>query len=351
MTTKTTFWTSLILLAATAVASATKIADISHLQGQRENKLTTIGLVVGLSGTGDGGKFLPAIRPLASFLQNFRNPPIDLLELASVKNVALVSVEATIGSHGARDGDTLDVIVSSIGSAKSLKGGRLLNVPLFGPNKADKTIYALAGGNVNVDPNNPTTGSVKNGAVMETDVITNCIQNGSVTLVIDDAHAGWPMASTIAMTINEAVSVQHTQSQIAKAMDSKNVMVQIPPTEQADPANFISWVQALPLLIPEKSAQVTINAKTGTIVADGNVTISPVTISYKGLTISTETLIKQLKEEAAKNKRHFETPEFVDFNLLLDAMNTLTIPVDDRIAIIRELARSGNLQGQLVEQR
>jgi len=96
---------------------------------------------------------------------------------------------------------------------------------------------------------------------------------------------------------------------------------------------------------------VTINARTGTIVSDGNVTISPLTISYKGITISTESIIKKMKEEAEKNKQPFEAPEFIDFNLLLEAMSYLAIPVEDRISIIRELSRSGNLQGQLVEQR
>jgi hypothetical protein len=81
------------------------------------------------------------------------------------------------------------------------------------------------------------------------------------------------------------------------------------------------------------------------------VTISPVTISYKGITISTDSLIKKMKEEAEKNKKPFEAPEFIDLNLLIEAMTYLAIPVEDRIAIIRELSRSGNLQGQLVEQR
>jgi len=335
----------------TTAVYGVKIADITVLQGQRENALTGIGLVVGLNGTGDGGKFWPAIRPLAAFLQNFKDGILEFDELKNVKNVALVSVEASIGSNGAREGQKLDVIVSAIGSAKSLKGGRLLLSPLQGPSNADPTIYALARGSINVDSNNPTTGFIKGGTTMEQDVINTFIQNGSVTLVIDDAHAGWSMASTMAETINEAVSVQHTQQQIAKAIDPKNVVVMIPRTEQSDPAKFISWIQSLPLLMPEKVAQVTINARTGTVVADENVTISPITISYKGMTISTQMLVKQLRDQAGKDKQNFEMPEFVDLSLLIDAMNLLAMPVEDRIAIIRELARTGNLQGQLVEQQ
>jgi len=343
--------TILMLMMIASTTYGVKVVDITTLQGQRENTLLTIGLVVGLNGTGDSGKFLPAIKPLASFLNHFGDPVMDTLELKDVKNVALVSVEAIIGENGAREGQQIDVNISAIGSAKSLQGGRLLLTPLLGPSKADQTIYALARGPITIDPNNPTSGIIKNGATMETDVFNRFIQNNSFTLVIRDTHAGWSMASTIAMTINEAVSVQNAQQQIAKAIDPKNVQVLIPPTEQRDPANFISWIQSLPILMPEKPAQVTINARTGTIVSDGNVTISPLTISYKGITISTESIIKKMKEEAEKNKQPFEAPEFIDFNLLLEAMSYMAIPLEDRISIIRELSRSGNLQGQLVEQR
>jgi flagellar P-ring protein FlgI len=352
MTTMMKNWLiTLILMMTVQTALAVKIADISNLQGQRENRLMTVGLVVGLNGTGDGGKFLPSIQPLISFLQHFGSERLDLETMKGVKNVALVSVEAQVAANGAREGQQLDVAVSAIGSAKSLKGGRLLLIPLMGPNKADTTVYALAAGPVSVDLSNPTTGIVKNGATMEQDIINTFIRDNTFTLVIDDAHAGWSMSSTIAETINEAISVQRTQQQIAKAIDPKNVLVVLPNTEMKDPANFIAWIQSLPLLMPEKTAQVAINARAGTIVADDHVTISPVTISYKGMTISTEMLVKQLKDQADKNKQAFEMPEFVNLSLLIDAMNYLTLPVEDRIAIIRELARTGNLQGQLVEQQ
>ncbi len=344
------FLTILITLTLTIAARGVKIADITVLQGQRENKLITVGLVVGLNGTGDGGNFLPAIQPLAQFLQTFNNVSYSPIDLRSVKNVALVSVQAEIGRNGAREGQKIDVTVSAIGSAKSLKGGNLLMIPMRGPSKTDLTVFALASGPVSVDPNNPTTGVIKGGAQMEQNVFNEYIQNNTFTLVIDDAHAGWSMASAIADRINEEVAVQQVRQQTAKAIDPKNVLVVIPAAEQQDPANFIALIQNLPLLMPEKTAQVTINARTGTIVADENVTISPVTISYKGMTISTDMLVKQLKEQADKNKQAFEMPEFVNLGLLIDAMNYLTMPVEDRIAIIRELARGGHLQGQMVEQ-
>ncbi len=347
---------AIIVLLLTAELYAVKIADITHLQGQRENRLTGLGLVVGLNGTGDGGKFLPAIKPLAAFLSHFGNPVLDLNDLKSAKNVALVTVEAVINKNGAREGQNLDVIVSAIGSCKSLKGGRLLTTPLLGPHKADMNIYALAAGPVVIDSDTPTSGTIKEGATMERDVIYNFISNDAITLVIDDAHASWSMASAVAMTINEAVSIQNAQYKIAKALDPKNVRVVIPKAERRNPANFIAWVNSLPMLMPEKQAKVTINSRTGTIVIDGNVTISPVTISYKGITISTEALLRRKLAKSSSgqdesSQEEFEMPEFVDLKLLTDAMDALQMEASDRIAIIRELARSGNLQGQLIEQR
>ncbi len=342
---------ALIILLLSAELYAVKIADITHLQGQRENRLTGLGLVVGLNGTGDGGKFLPAIKPLAAFLGHFGNPVLNLSDLKSAKNVALVTVEAVINKNGAREGQNLDVMVSAIGSAKSLKGGRLITTPLLGPHKADTNIYALAAGPVVIDPDTPTSGTIKEGATMERDVVYNFIANDAITLVIDDAHASWSMASAIAMTINEAVSIQNTQYKIAKALDPKNVQVVIPKTERNNPANFIAWINSLPMLMPEKQARVTINSRTGTVVIDGNVTISPVTISYKGITISTEALLKKKLGKPKDQTETFEMPEFVDLKILTDAMDALQMTAQDRIAIIRELARSGNLQGQLVEQQ
>src|SRR5438067_3934521 len=105
-------------------ALAVKIADITRISGQRSNVLTGLGLVYGLKGTGDGGDFLPAIKPLASMLGKFSDPA-TVQELTKVSNVALVSITATVPANGARDGDKLDVYVSSLGSAGSLKGGRL----------------------------------------------------------------------------------------------------------------------------------------------------------------------------------------------------------------------------------
>src|SRR5438552_6280767 len=111
----------LTILLIQSSAFAVKIADITRLGGQRTNVLTGLGLVYGLKGTGDGGDFMPAIKPLASMLSKFSDPA-TVQELSKVGNVALVSITATIPADGVRNGDKLDVYVTSLGSASSLKG-------------------------------------------------------------------------------------------------------------------------------------------------------------------------------------------------------------------------------------
>src|SRR5665213_2545311 len=115
----------------TAPAFAVKVADVTRLSGQRTNLLTGLGLVYGLKGTGDGGDFAAAIRPLAQMLGKFSDP-VKVEELTKVQNVAVVSITAVVPSTGARKGDKIDVRVMSIGAASTLKGGRLFVCPLTG---------------------------------------------------------------------------------------------------------------------------------------------------------------------------------------------------------------------------
>src|SRR5438874_13791908 len=109
----------LVVLSGALPASAMKIADITRISGQRTNVLTGLGLVYGLKGTGDGGDFLPAIKPLAAMLSKYSDPS-TIKELANAQNVALVSITATLPADGVRDGETIDCYVTSLGSAGSL---------------------------------------------------------------------------------------------------------------------------------------------------------------------------------------------------------------------------------------
>src|SRR5256885_8397490 len=209
----------LVTLLVDRSALAVKIADITRLGGQRTNVLTGLGLVYGLKGTGDGGDFLPAIKPLASMLGKFADPA-TVQELSKVQNIALVSITATIPSNGVRDGDKLDLYVTSLGAATSLRGGRLFVTPLQGPIPGSG-IFALSQGPVTLeDPSLPTVGKVPGGCVMETDLPAHYIDNGRFTLVVEDPSASWATASTIAKIINDA---EGDTGGSAVAADPKNV--------------------------------------------------------------------------------------------------------------------------------
>ena len=155
-------------IASPSPAYAVKVADITRLSGQRREALVGLGLVVGLNGTGDGGDFLPAIKPLAGMLAKLQNPA-TAKELGDAKNVAIVMLTAKIPKDGVRSGDQLDVYAMSWGGASSLKGGRLFVTPL-GPAVPNPPVLALAEGALEIeDPATPTVGVIKGGAVREED--------------------------------------------------------------------------------------------------------------------------------------------------------------------------------------
>jgi flagellar P-ring protein precursor FlgI len=347
-------WRSLTVavLMVAAPAVATRIGDVTHLKGRRENKLQGLGLVVGLAGTGDGGRYAPSIQALASLLQKFENT-VPMVALRDTKNVAIVSVEAVLPDHGVREGDRVDVQVSALGAAKSLAGGRLLLTPLQGPDL--RTIFAFASGPISLtDPKLPTTTVVRQGATMEADIFHYYIENDRITLVLEDAQASWALASTIAQLVNESLSISGQVERIARALDPRNVEVIVPPNERIDPAAFIAAVEGIELFLPPAEARVAINRRKGTVVITGEVEIGPVLISYNGMTITT---IQPPPEPSVDEPITIEkTVAVLDpqqrggarLRDLVDALNALHVPARDLINIIDELHRSGKLHGKLL---
>ena len=332
-------------------ASAVKVADITRLSGQRSSLLTGMGLVYGLPGTGDGGDFAAAIRPMVSMLSKFANPT-TARELSNVQNVALVMLTVTIPPNGVRDGDRLDVYLTSIGAASSLKGGRLFVTPLLGP-LANSGIFALAEGQLTLeDLATPTTAVVKGGCVMETDLKPENIVNGRILLIIEDPAASWTTSSTIAKIINDAEST--TGETLAIARDAKTVEVTIPSIERERPDSFISRVQRLPVPLLPTEARVQINQRTGTIILTGDVEVSPVVISHKGLTITTiqptPTPSPRTPVVNSKSVLTLDTTNQGGAKLqdLADAFDRIKLPAEDRIIIVKELHKTGKLHAKLV---
>jgi len=355
------------LLADTSV----RVADITQLKGQRVNRLVGMGLVTGLKGTGDGDDYLPAIRPLAQALQQFANPVTTLDDLKDTKNVAVVMLSAQIPENGAREGDAIDVQVTSFGAAKSLEGGHLLIAPLVYHDRAVDRIFAFASGPVRI-PNKaaPTSAVIERGAVLEEDVLLAFMAAGRelpftsawiqpnehyVTFMLDEAHAGWAVAAAVAEAINSELKLSADVERVALAVDTRNILVLVPSFQQHDPAPWIRDIEVLPALLPEVEARVTIDRTTGTIVVTGDARISPVIVSQKGLTVTvlnpepppdllapkleTKTFVAVDTEGAQRSSRVAD---------LLEALNRLQVPIDDRIAILTEINRIGKLHARLM---
>lgn len=344
-----------LVLSLAGPSEAVQLQDLIRIKGSETSKLVGMGLVVGLDGTGDGGKFLPAMQPLAHVISKLIDPNVVAGELKNADNVALVSLSAQIPATGVREGDHIDVHVSAVGPAKSLKGGRLFLVPMIGP-MPNSPVYAYAAGPVTLEnPKVPTEGVIDGGAQLTRDVFSQYLdKHGNLELVINQANASWPVANNIANRINGLMVPDGPN--IAQAVDQKNVLVHVPKYEQKNPASFIS--QILQIYIDpanvDSGAKVVINQRTGTIVVSGDVEISPVIISHKGLTITT--LSPPVPPTQANPKQ--ETKHFIAIDPshqggaklsdLLAAFNQLKVKSQERIDIIKLIYQAGKLHGKLV---
>jgi flagellar P-ring protein precursor FlgI len=331
-------------------AAGTRLKNICHVKGQEENTLQGLGLVVGLNGTGDGGSFLPAIRSLATALQLMGNPLGNggAGELKDARNVAIVLVTATVPGAGAREGDRLDCVVSSIGAAKSLAGGRLFLTPLTGPVVENTRVYAFASGPVQVDhPRFATTGRIHQGCRLEDDFFNAYQQDGAITLVLDRNHADFQIAQLIAQRINEHFDLQTGGKLIAQALNQGNVKVLIPAQNHDDPVDFIGEVMGLEVLLEADvvpQSRVVINERTGSIVIDGHVEIGTVVVSHRNVVVEAGLDLPSERFVAVNPSRE----QTAELKALIEALNAVKVPTDDIIDIIKGLERSGKLYARLI---
>jgi flagellar P-ring protein precursor FlgI len=341
-------------LPAAPASARTLLKNICHVKGQEENTLQGLGLVVGLKGTGDNANSLPTIRSLARTIQLMGTPtgkrgPLELKE--DVKNVALVIVTATVPAAGARQGDTLDCTVSSIGGAKSLNGGQLFITALQGPQIESERVYAFAQGPIHLDDPKgaPTSGSVYKGCRLEEDFFNPYVKDGKITLVLDRNHADFQVAQDVAELINGQVFFQSQTGQLAKAINQTNVVVQIPPQYRDQPVLFVSQVLSLPMLEPQTEARVVVNQRNGTVVIGGDVEIGAVVVTHKNMHVdigsSGQSNPLPASRFAPLSTSASQAPKL---KALVDTLNTLQVPTEDVIEIIKELDRDGKLHGRLI---
>ncbi len=349
---------ALLMLSAITVwpntaTARTRLENICSIKGQQEVKLTGIGLVVGLDGTGDGGGNLPAMRALASALKLLNNPVVGFDELKKADNVAIVFVEATVPATGLRRGQKTDCYVSSPFGAKSLRGGRLMVSPIETADIGDDTAVGLASGPVIVeDPNHLRSGKIPSGITMMEDFQSSFItidkeRGHIITLLLDAAHSSFNAASEVARVVNAEFSFDAGNRQLAFPAGPGVVNVEIPAQYKDSPVEFVAQMLEVGIDNPHTQAKVVVNAKSGVVIVTGEVEISPVVISHKNLTVEVgggnagagpgvPGRFVPLNDQSGRQTTQ-------QLKELVDALNNLRVPTADIISIIRELHRSGKL--------
>ena len=267
----------LLLLLVLSSLNATKINNVSNIVGVRENQIIGYSLVVGLEKTGDGTTSKFTLQSISNMLKamNIDMKPIDIKS----KNVAAVVVTATMKPF-ARQGDQFDVVVSSIGDAKSLEGGTLLMTPLKG---VDGKIYALAQGSISIGGRNTrgavathsTAGVVFQGGVIEREININLYNKEYATLSLKEA--GFQNAVAVQKAINGFYGTQ-----VAVALDSRSVKLKRPKNRSM--IEFLAEVQNIDMDYKPKD-KIIINERTGTIVAGVNIKLKPIILTHGDITI------------------------------------------------------------------
>ncbi|MBX7490680.1 flagellar basal body P-ring protein FlgI [Helicobacter turcicus] len=276
-------------------AFSAKVSDLANIVGVRDNQLIGYGLVVGLNGTGDKTTSAFTMQSISNMLDSV-NVKVDANDISS-KNVAAVMVTAKLPAF-ARQGDKIDILVSSIGDAKSLEGGTLLLTPLSG---LDGRIYAVAQGAVGIggkserggSANHPLAGVLPNGATVEREVSYDLYNKINATLSLKESN--FQNAIRIQRSINaafapQAQNAENTQGQttqtppapIATAIDPRTIKLQRP--QDMSMVEFLARVQEIDI-DAVKEDKIIINERTGTIIAGMSVEVSPIVVTHNNITI------------------------------------------------------------------
>ncbi len=348
------------------VSLAGRIKEVAAIEGVRSNTLTGFGLVIGLDGTGDQTTQMPyTSQSLSNYLQQLGiSLPVDALARLQLKNVAAVLVTAQLPAF-ARPGQTVDVNVSSMGNAKSLKGGMLITTPLKG---ADGEIYALAQGNLivagagasaggsKVQINHLSAGRVPNGAQIERTIPTPLLEGHSFKLGLEASDF------QTARRVAEAINARFGPT-TARALDGRTVDVQAPMESNARIA-FIAEMEEIQLEASIPAAKVVINSRTGSIVLNQAVTLGPCAIAHGNLSVSIsstpiisqpgplsggQTVVRekaniQIKQEPGILIQLPAAPLLAD---VVRALNALGATPQDLLAILQAIKAAGALNAEL----
>ncbi|MEO6936638.1 MAG: flagellar basal body P-ring protein FlgI [Collimonas sp.] len=347
-----------------------RVKDLGRMRGWRDNALVGYGVVTGLAGTGDSPTNRTTRQALANVFSQFNLTVAP--EQVQSRNVAVVMVTAALPTF-AREGDTLDITVTSAGDARSLVGGSLLMTPL---KAANGRVYALAQGPLSVggyrydangnvvQKNHPTVGSVPSGATVEVGVtaqIVNADQN--VTFIL--AEPDYTTANRIAAAINQQVG-----SGLAKARDAAGIEIHVSDASREQLVNYLTQIENV-TVEPDRRAKVVINERTGTVVSGGDVRISKVAISHGDLKISiaTQNSVSQpfiigrggadVRTAMVSNSRvdveeqngpGYVAPTNDTVADLVESLAKLKTNTRDIISILRAIKAAGALHAELIVQ-
>ena len=363
--------TALVGALAWQPAQALRIKEVAAVQGVRSNQLSGYGLVVGLDGTGDKSGMPITGQAMQNYLQQMGISLPPGSAALKLDNVATVVVTAQLPPF-AQPGQMIDVTVSSIGSAKSIKGGTLIATPLRG---ADGEIYAIAQGNLvvagagatggrantagdrsSVQVNHLSAGRIPDGALVERSVPTPLHEGDTITLGLNASD--FQTARTVAQAINA-----RRGPGTAEALDARTVRVQAPPDAHAR-VNFIAELEELPLPETPRAAKVVINARTGSIVLNQAVTLGPCAIAHGNLSViidetpvisqpnplSRGQTVSAVKSDIAIQYDGGKIVNMPASPLLSDvvrALNSLGVTPQDLLAILQAIKAAGALNAEL----
>jgi flagellar P-ring protein precursor FlgI len=273
------------VLAAAPAAHAERLKDLASIQGVRGNQLIGYGLVVGLDGTGDQVRQTPFTQQSLTNMLSQLGVTVPANTNMQLKNVAAAMVTMNLPPFS-RPGQTLDVVVSSMGNAKSLRGGTLLMTPMKG---ADGQVYAIAQGNLlvggagasaggsSVAINQLNGGRISNGAIVERPVPTTFARGGNIFLELNEMDFG--TAQNVAAALNK-----HFGGGTAQVVDGRVIHLQ-GPQDPAGQAAFLSQVENLQVARAPAAAKVIINARTGSVVMNRTVMIEEAAVAHGNLSV------------------------------------------------------------------
>ncbi len=362
-------WMALLLVLTGALllvpksSHGARIKDITKIVGVRNNQLVGYGLVAGLSGTGDkqGTEF--TIQSLVNMLVKM-GINVDPMQV-KVKNVAAVMVTSELPAFS-RPGIRLDVLVSSIGDAKSLQGGTLLMTPLQG---VDGETYALAQGALSLGgfgagsggegqvKNHLTVGSIPNGAMVERSVVVPLELRERLLFVLNQPDF------TTSEAISRAMNRQIGQT-VAFSQDSRTVFVDVPGDFKDHVVDFIARLETLEVAV-DSPARVVVNERTGTVVMGENVRISTVAVSHGGLSVLIQeepvisqpspfgrgrTVVTKDRDVSVEDEEShlMVLPAGVSLGDVVKALNAVGVTPRDLIAILQAMKAAGALSAELV---